>query len=210
MSKIKLFIAEDHHIVLAGMVKLFENDLDFEVVGTASTCAQAVEEIMKSDPDVLLTDISFPDGDGISLIQKIRIKKGQIKTICLTMHKEQGYVAKAYEAGIEGYLLKETELNEIKTTIKGVVAGQKFYGSTLFDFKTESVVDGTLKEKLTLRELEVIKLVCDGLTSKKIADKLFLSVYTIDTHRKNIYSKLNIDNMGALIKMAHDEGLIID
>lgn len=210
MSKIKLFIAEDHHIVLAGMVKLFENDLDFEVVGTASTCAQAVEEIMKSNPDVLLTDISFPDGDGISLIQKIRIKKGQIKTICLTMHKEQGYVAKAYEAGIEGYLLKETELNEIKTTIKGVVAGQKFYGSTLFDFKTESVVDGTLKEKLTLRELEVIKLVCDGLTSKKIADKLFLSVYTIDTHRKNIYSKLNIDNMGALIKMAHDEGLIID
>lgn len=210
MSKIKLFIAEDHHIVLAGMVKLFENDLDFEVVGTASTCAQAVEEIMKSDPDVLLTDISFPDGDGISLIQKIRIKKGHIKTICLTMHKEQGYVAKAYEAGIEGYLLKETELNEIKTTIKGVVAGQKFYGPTLFDFKTESVVDGTLKEKLTLRELEVIKLVCDGLTSKKIADKLFLSAYTIDTHRKNIYSKLNIDNMGALIKMAHDEGLIID
>lgn len=210
MSKIKLFIAEDHHIVLAGMVKLFENDVDFEVVGTASTCAQAVEEIMKSDPDVLLTDISFPDGDGISLIQKIRIKKGHIKTICLTMHKEQGYVAKAYEAGIEGYLLKETELNEIKTTIKGVVAGQKFYGPTLFDFKTESVVDGTLKEKLTLRELEVIKLVCDGLTSKKIADKLFLSAYTIDTHRKNIYSKLNIDNMGALIKMAHDEGLIID
>ncbi len=210
MSKIKLFIAEDHHIVLAGMVKLFENDLDFEVVGTAITCAQAVEEIMKSDPDVLLTDISFPDGDGISLIQKIRIKKGHIKTICLTMHKEQGYVAKAYEAGIEGYLLKETELNEIKTTIKGVVAGQKFYSPTLFDFKTESIVDGTLKEKLTLRELEVIKLVCDGLTSKKIADKLFLSAYTIDTHRKNIYSKLNIDNMGALIKMAHDEGLIID
>lgn len=210
MSKIKIFIAEDHHIVLEGMVKLFENDMDFEVVGAASSCAQAVEEIMKCDPDVLLTDISFPDGDGISLCQKIRIKKGNIKTICLTMHKEQGYVAKAFEAGIEGYLLKETELNEIKLTIKGVVNGQKFYSPTLFDFKTASDESGTLKEKLTLRELEIIKLVCDGLTSKKIAEKLFLSAYTIDTHRKNIYSKLNVDSLGALMKMAHDEGLIVD
>jgi len=125
------------------------------------------------------------------------------------MHKEQGYVASAYEAGIDAYLLKETEISEIKRTIKGVIAGQKFYSPTLFDFKNNISEDGTLKEKLTLRELEVIKLICDGLSSKKIAEKLFLSPYTIDTHRKNIYSKLNIDSMGALIKMAHDEGLIV-
>jgi len=210
MIKIKLFIAEDHHIVLDGMVKLFENDEEFEVVGTACTCAQAAEDIMKCEPDVLLTDISFPDGDGISLYQKMRVQKGQIKTVCLTMHKEQGYISKAYEAGIDAYLLKETELSEIKRTIKGVVDGQKFYCPTLFDFKNNISEDGTLKEKLTLRELEVIKLICDGLSSKKIADQLCLSPYTVDTHRKNIYSKLNIDNMGALIKLAHDEGLIVD
>ncbi len=209
MSKIKLFIAEDHPIVLEGMVKLFLDDEDFIVVGTANTCAKAAEKIMECKPDVLITDINFPDGDGISLYKKIRAKKGNIKTICLTMHKEQGYVASAYEAGIDAYLLKETEISEIKRTIKGVIAGQKFYSPTLFDFKNNISEDGTLKEKLTLRELEVIKLICDGLSSKKIAEKLFLSPYTIDTHRKNIYSKLNIDSMGALIKMAHDEGLIV-
>ena len=209
MSKIKLIIAEDHPIVLEGMVKLFLDDENFIVVGTANTCAKAAEKIMECKPDVLITDINFPDGDGISLYKKIRAKKGNIKTICLTMHKEQGYVASAYEAGIDAYLLKETEISEIKRTIKGVIAGQKFYSPTLFDFKNNISEDGTLKEKLTLRELEVIKLICDGLSSKKIAEKLFLSPYTIDTHRKNIYSKLNIDSMGALIKMAHDEGLIV-
>ncbi len=207
---IKILIADDHNIMLQGLKKLFSEDENFNLCATENTCASALEAIKKHNPVVLLTDITFPDGDGIMLFKNARTHLPNLKAVCLTMHREQGYVAKAYQAGIHGYLPKETDIDEIKRVIKGVIQGQKFYDPGLFDFNPDSQNGvSLLKEKLSLREIEIIQLIAEGFTTKDIADKIFLSPFTVDTHRKNINSKLNVKNVGELLKVSREEGIII-
>jgi DNA-binding NarL/FixJ family response regulator len=209
-NPIKVFIADDHTVVLQGLKGLFKEDTNFELCGIENNCEKALEGIKKSQPDVLLTDISFPDGDGISLYKSARVALPQLKAVCLTMHLEQGYIVKAHQAGIQGYLPKETDIDEIKYVIKGVMAEQKFYNPALFIFKSENQKENSpLKEKLSLREIEIIQLIGEGLSSREIADKIFLSPFTVDTHRKNINSKLNVKNVGELLKVAREEGVIV-
>ena len=210
MQPIKILIADDHNVMLQGLKKLFSEDNSFELCSTENSCATALEALKKHRPDVLLTDITFPDGDGIMLFKNARTHNPDLKAICLTMHREQGYVAKAYQAGIHGYLPKETDIDEIKRVIKGVILGQKFYDPGLFAFSMESQKeDSLLKEKLSLREIEIIQLIAEGLSTKDIADKIYLSPFTVDTHRKNINSKLNVKNVGELLKVSREEGIII-
>lgn len=207
---IRILIADDHNVLLEGLKKLFYEDPDFEVCAAENNCESAIVSIKKHFPDILLTDITFLDGDGISLFKMARLHHPEIKAVCLTMHREQGYISKAYQAGIHGYLPKETHIDEIKTTLIGVLKGQKFYEPTLFNFTPENKIKGSLlKEKLSLREIEIIQWISEGLSSKQIADKLYLSIHTIDTHRKNINSKLNVRNVGELLKTSREEGLIV-
>ncbi|MDI1233941.1 MAG: response regulator transcription factor [bacterium] len=209
-ESIKILIAEDHNILLQGLKNLLLDDNSFDLCATENNCRSALVSLKKYQPDILLTDISFPDGDGISLFKNARIYIPELKAICLTMHREQGYVSKAYQAGINGYLPKETDIEEIKRVIKGVMLGQKFYDPSLFDFNQNSQkTQSLLKEKLSLREIEIIQLIADGLSSKDIADRIHLSPFTIDTHRKNINSKLNVKNVGELLKVAREEGIIL-
>jgi len=209
-NPIKIFIADDHKVMLQGLKGLFKDDIHFELCGIENSCEKALEEIKKSSPDVLLTDISFPDGDGISLFKSARVALPHLKAVCLTMHLEQAYIAKAHQAGIQAYLPKETDIDEIKDVIKGVMAEQKFYNPALFIFKPENRKENApLKEKLSIREIEIIQLIGDGLSTREIADKIFLSPFTVDTHRKNINSKLNVKNVGELLKVAREEGVIV-
>jgi len=207
---IKILIADDHNVMLQGLKKLFSEDGDFELCATENTCESALVAIKKHNPDVLLTDISFPDGDGITLFKNARMHIPDIKAICLTMHREQGYVSKAFQAGIHGYLPKETDIDEIKQVMKGVVKGQKYYSPDLFSFKSDHQHESSvLKEKLSLREIEIIELIAEGLSSKDIAERIYLSPFTVDTHRKNINSKLNVKNVGELLKVAREERILI-
>ena len=209
-NPIKIFIADDHKVMLQGLKGLFKDDINFELCGIENSCELALEAIKKSQPDVLLTDISFPDGDGISLYKSARVTLPHLKAVCLTMHLEQAYVSMAHQAGIQAYLPKETDIDEIKEVIKGVMAEQKFYNPDLFMFKSENQRENTpIKEKLTLREIEIIQWIGHGLSTREIADKLFLSPFTVDTHRKNINSKLNVKNVGELLKVAREEGVIV-
>lgn len=210
LNPIKILIADDHNVMLQGLKKLFSEDESFDLCGTENNCNACLLALKKHQPHVLLTDITFPDGDGISLFKDARVHIPEIKGVCLTMHREQGYVSKAYQAGIHGYLPKETDIDEIKRVIKGVMLGHKFYDPELFDFSIDSQRKSSiLKEKLSLREIEIIQLIAEGLSSKDIADKICLSPFTVDTHRKNINSKLNVKNVGELLKVSREEGIII-
>ena len=210
MTAVKLLFADDHNVMLQGLRMLFSEIGTFELCATENNCNAALAAIKKHQPNVLLTDISFPDGDGITLFKDARMHVPKLKGICLTMHKEQGYVVKAFQAGIHAYLPKETKFDEICNVINGVLEGQKFYSPSLFDFESNGKADnGLIKERLSLREIEIIHLISEGLTSKEIAEKIFLSPFTVDTHRKNINSKLNVKNIGELLKVARKEGIIV-
>jgi len=207
---IRIIIADDHNVMLQGLKKLFSEDESFELCSIENNCESALNAIKKFEPEVLLTDITFPDGDGITLYRNARVQFPHLKAICLTMHREQGYVSKAYQAGIHGYLPKETDIDEIKMVIKGVILGQKFYDPDLFTFNTNNQKEHSLlKERLSLREIEIIQLIAEGLGTKDIAEKIHLSPFTIDTHRKNINSKLNVRNVGELLKVAREEGVLV-
>lgn len=207
---IKIIIVDDHQVMLQGLSQLFYGDTEFDIIAEEYNFENALTAIKKYKPQVMLTDISLPDGDGILLFQKAKIFLPHIKAICLTMHKEQAYVAKAYQAGVHAYLPKETGIEEIKNVIKQVVIGKVFFNELLLNMpKNTGNATGISKEKLSFREIEIIQLLAEGLSSKEIAEKIHLSPYTIDTHRKNIASKLNIKNVGELIKIARELGVII-
>jgi DNA-binding NarL/FixJ family response regulator len=207
---ITLIIADDHQVMLQGLLKLFQDDNQFDVLSSASSFHQAIYELKKHKPQVLLTDITFPDGDGITLFKNTRIFHPEIKCICLTMHRELAYVSKANQSGIHAYLPKETDIEEIKKVILGVMNGNLYYDQQLLELSQASVTESSpLKEKLSLREIEIIQLLNEGLSTKDIAEKIHLSPYTVDTHRKNINSKLNVKNLGELLKVARQEGIIL-
>ena len=125
------------------------------------------------------------------------------------MHKEKSYINKAFQAGIHAYLPKETSIEEIKNTVIKFVNGEKIFNEDLLILTNANAQQSSsLKEKLSFREIEIIQLIAEGLSSKQIAEKIYLSPFTIDTHRKNIGSKLNIKNVGELIKIAREEGII--
>ncbi len=207
---IRILIADDHNVMLEGLKKLFEDNIDFELCAIMNSCNSALEALKKHQPDVLLTDITFPDGDGISLYKDARMHLPDLKAVCLTMHREQGYAFKSYQAGVHGYLPKETSFDEIIRVIKGVMLDQKFYDPGLFEFSKKHADDkGLMKEKLSIRETEIVQLIAEGLSTKEIAEKIHLSPYTVDTHRKNINSKLNVRNVGELLKVAREEGILV-
>lgn len=209
-DKITLVIADDHQVMLQGLLKLFQDDIQFEVLSSASTFNQAIEELKKFKPMVLLTDITFPDGDGITLFKHTRIFHPEIKCVCLTMHRELAYVSKAHQSGVQAYLPKETDIEEIKKVIMGVMNGNYFYDQQLLELSQANVAETSpLREKLSLREIEIIQLLNEGLSSKDIAEKIHLSHFTVDTHRKNINSKLNVKNLGELLKVARLEGIVV-
>jgi DNA-binding NarL/FixJ family response regulator len=205
---IKYIIADDHNIMLEGLKNLMANDTFFNLCGTYNTYHSALAGILKHKPDLMLTDISFPDGNGIDLFKYVRVHLPHIKSVCLTMHKEKSYINKAFVAGMHGYLPKETGIDEIKYVMKGVLNGQTFFDAKLLELSDELCQYNQLKEKLSQREIEIIRLISDGMSTKQIADSICLSPFTIETHRKNINSKLNVKNVGELLKVARQENII--
>ena len=126
------------------------------------------------------------------------------------MHRELAYVSKAHQSGVQAYLPKETDIEEIKKVIMGVMNGNYFYDQQLLELSQANVAETSpLREKLSLREIEIIQLLNEGLSSKDIAEKIHLSHFTVDTHRKNINSKLNVKNLGELLKVARLEGIVV-
>ena len=206
---LKIFIADDHQILIDGLTSFF-NELDgFEVIGHANDGLVLLQEIATKVPDIILLDLNMPKMDGMLTLKNIKASYSNIKVIILSNYHQSQLIKETRALGANGYVLKNGSKSDLIAAIETVNNG-KFY-FTEEEAKTESInvfADEFMKKhQLTKREVEIIKLVCQELNSKEIADKLFIAEFTVTTHRRNILSKLNIKNTPALINFAKQNGI---
>jgi DNA-binding NarL/FixJ family response regulator len=204
---VKIFIIDDHPLVIDG-IKTMLGDIDHvQITGSAGTAKEALEFLDQSDtPDIILLDINLPDMDGLRLCRQIREKNKTVKIIGLTYVNEAGIITQLIKKGANGYLLKTMERDELIDAIDRVLGSSVYLSKAANDKIVEQLqMNGLSSEDipvLTRREKEILPLLAEGFTSHEIAAKLFLSSYTVDTHRKNMLQKFNVHNTRALIKIA--------
>lgn len=203
MKKIKVLVAEDHNIVREGLINCLNLNNDIIVVGEASNGVEALKKVKELEPDILLLDLSMPELDGIEVLQIVKRRNPEIKVLILTAHYESEYVDEMRNKGADGYLLKNITLSELNAAIEKVNRGGKYF----FD-KPEEKQNNNQPPELTDREIQILKMLANELSAKEIADKLNVSVRTIDTHRENIKKKFNVNSMVSLVKQAIKYGYI--
>jgi DNA-binding NarL/FixJ family response regulator len=207
---IKLLIADDHQIVIDGLKALLRTVERVEVVGEANDGAQAVRKARALQPDLVLMDIEMPVVNGIEASARLKEQFPNIRILICTTHSDAYKIKKGLQAGVDGYLLKGSGREELLRAIDEIMRGNTYY-----DEKVVGVIMDNFNKKrspqpveLTKREKEIVQLIADGLNTKEIAQRLFLSPLTVETHRKNIFSKLGINKVAALIRYALKQGLI--
>lgn len=203
---IRVFITDDHYMIVEGIRSLLHNDTDLEWMGHAMTAESCLAFLKLHRPDVVLLDISLPDKNGIDLCREIKTLYPDIRIIGLSSFNQQSFIQKMMESGASGYILKNATRDELKEAIETVMNGMAFLSSEAA-LTIERNEDSRIPV-LTRREKEILELIAQGLTNHTIADKLFISTTTVDTHRKNILAKFNAKNTATLIRLAGQFGLI--
>jgi len=218
MSKIRLFLVDDHKMIRDAMIAYLSQYEGFEVVGEANHGEEALQQINANpEIDVLLTDIIMPQMDGIDLVKKIKDLGYDFKVIALTMLSETQHIKKMLNYGVNGYLLKSASQNEIIEAIKSVYSGQSSYSPQVTNTIMEHLRGGrTTRERtgievpLTKREKEVLKLVIEEYTNQEIADKLFISIRTVEAHKRNLLEKTGHKTMAGLAVWAVESRLLAE
>ncbi len=212
--KIKILLADDHTIVRQGLEKLLEVEPDFLIAGQARTGREAVDMIQELHPDVVLMDIAMPVLNGIEATRQIKRNHPEVKVVILSMHSHAHYISELFEAGISGYLVKDSTGKEIVDAIHAAVRGETFLSPSISKKLVDDYVAlkrSTRKEDLynTLsnREREVFQMIAEGLSTKEIAETLYISPSTVKTHRANIMEKLQLENLSKLVQFAAKLGL---
>ena len=204
----KIFIVDDHQMIIEGLKSLLQNSENIELVGSATSAEKCLQFLKMSFCDVILMDINIPDINGIDLCEMVTKKYPNIKVIALSTFSQGTYVRKMIESGANGYLLKNADKHEILKAIAMVMNGNNYLTiEAEMALRYENELQNKLP-KLTKREKEVLILIVDGLTNNQISEKLFISIDTVDSHRKNLHSKLNVNNTAMLIKFANENNLI--
>lgn len=214
-EKKRIFIAEDHTILREGLRVLLSASPDFEIVGEAADGLEAIQGIEKFSPDLILIDLSMPRMDGIESIKEIKKRQPITKIIALTVHKTEEYVLATLKAGADGYILKDSTHSDLINAIKSVLNGKRYLSPGISKLVIEGYLEGkeTIKsrsswETLTQRERGILKLIGEGYKNKEIADFLCISPKTVEKHRSNLMSKLNLHSTSALTAFALEKGLI--
>ena len=213
MKKIKIIITDDHSILQHGLAKSLEMEKNFDVVAMADSGLLAIELANHHQPDLVIMDVSMPGINGMEATKQILTKNPEIKVIALSMHMEKIYVTGMMKAGASGYILKSCSFKELLTCIKMVLSGEYYFCKEVKHFcKDKDHVPGNNKRGsilslLSKREQQVLQMIAEGHKTRVIAQKLNLSVKTIDIHRTNLKSKLNIHSIAELTKFAITEGL---
>ena len=216
MNTIKVVLVDDHQLIRMGIKALLKTESAIDVTGEINTATNALQYINKKKPDVVLMDISLDDGDGIFLTDEVIKKNKDVKVIMLSMHVKEDFIQRSIKAGASGYILKDSPKEELIKAIKQVAKGERYFASEVSQLMVSSYVDkaGDFNGKkrklsgLTDREVQIIKLLSDGLSNQKIANKLGISHRTVDTHRTNIMQKVKVKNVAELVKYAIVNNLI--
>ncbi len=204
----KVFLVDDHVILLNGLVSILEENDDFEVVGTASNVADTLQFLRTKQPDVLITDYNLPDDDGLTLVRKARRLYPDLKILVLSMHDESHLVKEILKEGINGYVLKKDSESELIQALYDVKNGKTFLSNDINKMLIQSLHGNDEQKLLTEREREILKLIAKEYTNKDIAEELFISERTVETHRKNIFRKTKTNSLVGLIKFAYANNLI--
>jgi DNA-binding NarL/FixJ family response regulator len=210
MKDIKVLLVDDHQIILDGIKSLLDNTPGINVVATANDGKEAINTLGILTVDVVLMDIDMPNLNGIDATQQIQRKFNEVKVIMLTMHSESAMIKQLIDIGASGYLLKNSNKEELLDAIQKVAKGEKYFSPEVTISLLNKKEDKTKKSTIdfTKRELDVIKLLADGFTNKEIGDKLFISHRTVDTHRTNIMKKIGVNNVASLISYAIKNQLV--
>jgi DNA-binding NarL/FixJ family response regulator len=209
----RVLLADDHKIIRDGLRSLLEKEKDMVVAGEAENGRQALQLTRKLNPDVIILDISMPDLNGIDAAKQILGEQPSVKIVALSMHSEKQYVEGMIKAGVSGYLLKDTAFEELVKAVRLVCAGKKYLSPDITDIvlrdylSPPDVKDIEQAPDLTLREREVLQLLAEGRATKEIAERLNISIKTVESHRKNIMSKLNLHTVAELTKYAVRHGI---
>jgi len=204
---IKIIIADDHSIIRDGLKAMLEKNDFCRIVGEAANGEELLELLKTTTCDVVCTDISMPVMDGVEATKQIVKNFPKVKVMCLSMHEEAGFIKKMMEAGAVGYVFKDSSKDELKEAIQAVESGKKYFNQKLFDILLNMESGGKEISVLSSREKEILKLIAEEYTNPEIAEKLFLSVRTVDTHRQNLIQKLDVKNTAGLVKYAIKSGL---
>ena len=221
---IRTVIADDHQLFTEGLKNILRrtDKFEFQIIGEAENGRDLLPILKRTYPDLLLLDLNMPETDGLDVLDTIRDNYGDMKILALTMYDEAKLVKSAFKAGVDGYILKNSDpyelLNAIDEVLKGKtyigvgvqLVGARQNGKTFMADKERGKFEDKFIQKynLTKREIEILKLISQAFSNKEIAQELFISDQTVSVHRKNIMRKLNVSNIAGLIKIAYDNSIV--
>ncbi len=215
MQKIKVLIVDDHTLVRDGIRALLSLVADIKVVGEAANGREALEEVKKLVPDVVLMDLAMPILSGLEATRRIRKRFPGTKVLALTQYEDREYIVPTIEAGARGFVSKTAAFSELASAIQAVYQGGSFLSpmaaaAVVEECQQKVAIEGEKDsyQHLTDREREMLKLVAEGYTAKEIADMLVIGLRTVETHKTNLMKKLNIHNKADLIRFAIRKGII--
>jgi len=207
-GKRRVFLVDDHPIVRKGLAQLIDGEVDLTVIGQGEEAYQALRDIKQAKPDLVIVDVSLKDSDGIELLKEIKAQTPELPVLVLSMHDESLYAERALRAGAGGYVMKQEAPQTLLAAVRAVLSGQVYVSPKMGATLLQRMVGGRKKngglplDRLTDRELEIFRMIGGGKSIKEIAEKLFLSVKTIEAHREHIKQKLNIKSSAELLRYA--------
>jgi two-component system response regulator NreC len=211
---VRVALCDDHAIVRSGLRRILDAEHDIEVVGEAGSVREAVVLARAERPDVFVMDLGLPDGSGITGTAEVRKASPATRVLVLTVHDDVAYLRRAFEAGADGYMVKEAADVELVRAVRQVASGRQYVhpslGAALLAPDAPPARLGGPGGKLSEREGEVLRLIALGLTNAEIAERLYLSVRTVETHRAHIHRKLDIRSRAELVRFARAAGFLND
>ena len=193
----KIFLTDDHAILLSGLVKILSTEEDLEIVGTATTAQETFDKLTRVTPDLLITDYNLPDEDGLAIVRKVKRKYPEVKILVLSMHDEAHLVQEILKEGVQGYVLKKDSQNELISAVRTVKNGKIYLSPDVNSILIQGL-GGSSQKLLTDREREILSLIAKEYTNKQMSEELFISERTIETRRKSIFRKTGTHNLVGL------------
>jgi two-component system nitrate/nitrite response regulator NarL len=211
MDKIKLFILDDHQMLIDGIKALLKNEKQFEVVGESVSAQNALDEMKSKEPHIVLTDINMPEMGGVEFTTRLKKEYPKIKILALSMFGDRQMITDMLDAGADGYILKNTGKAELISALATLAGGAMYFSEDV----TQEMLKPVIKEKnheddvqLTEREKDIVKLIDKEYSNAQIAEELFISERTVETHRKNIFRKTGTKSVIGLLKWARERDII--
>ena len=207
IPSVKILIVDDHQLMIDGIMELLQNHGNHTIMGTTTTASHTLEMLKNAKVDMLISDVNMPEMKGPELISKVKATYPELKVIALSMHQEKHIVKDVLKAGADSYVLKHSTQNELIEAIEKTMLGETFVSAAVTKMLVDDVKYPSIEELLSEREREIIKLVVKEYTGKQIAEELFISEKTVETHKRNIFRKTNTSTLVGLTKFAIEHQL---